>query len=891
MSRTPRTTAARRRWSRVLAVASVSLFALTAAGALLIPPAQAATNADWGSGGTTTSDSAVSVKWDNSGNSALNTVARVDGTVLPHTGGKTYADLNQSQVDWYKSTLSDLNVTVSQSVNLANQTVDVAISGVSGGTGNSTGTTLQVYQCWGTQGADGKPDPNATQPDPESCQSSGARGGERIDANVDGDLVKNGDWGELVAGGQYEIPFRAIDGTVPGGTFTDPDTGREVFYATRATKNPYFSDQTTNQLTVYPQAGGTAVRPFELQTTTEAVGLGCGVKADVPSVSRCWIVVTAVPPSGNSGLAPTAWANRVQVAVDFADIGAACPAGQSRALLAGSELLSTAMASWIPALCSQQDTALGYTVLGDAQVRRELDAGTRKTGVLSVPGAAESFTSPVALSATVIAYRIDHTNGAPLGQIKLNPRLVAKLLTESYNEAIDNVMGSQILAKAPWTAELLPQIGADPEFLALNPGAAIAGGNRSDLIASLTQSDAAAAVWDWVLADPEARAFLHGCPDAKGYVVNPFYSTRTYEECADQVKALETVAEERITATVTPDSYVYVTPAYPSDSAAFPQPGWYARDAVYKTDGKTGEKTLDQTALTVGDLHPRQTAFADVGRTVGRAVYPSNTTFCYTATDDTCLPLPGKWKSVSTPGFYGSRYAMGITDSVTAARFGMQTALLCATSDTTGKDCVGADTKSLQTAANAFVPAGSALGNGVSHGGTAAYDTGAYPLTLPVYASVAKTGLTEQDARAYAGLLEWFAHTGQTPGYASGQLPPGYAPLTTNLLALADTAVSQLKAWTVPVASTTPPSTAPLQAPVNAPAARPVASAQANSVAQSAAAASAGAVANPELVAKVGTTPTTESGFPQFALAGGLVAALVAGIASPLVGGPRRRSS
>ena len=859
-----------------------------------MPPAQAVTSANWGSGGTTTSDSAVTVKWNNSGNSALNTVPRSDSTVVPHTGGKTYADLDQNRVDWYKSSVSDLSVTVAQTTNLANQTVDIAISGVVGGAGNGTGTTLEVYQCWGARGADGKPDPNTTQPDPESCQSSGARRGELIEPAVDGALVRNGDWGEFVAGGGYDIPFRAIDGTVPGETFTDPDTGKATFYGTRATNNPYFSAQTTNQLTVYPPASGTAARPFELQTTSEATGLGCGVKADVPSTSRCWIVVTAMPGGfGYSGLAPTAWANRVQVAVDFTDIGAACPAGQSRALLAGSELLSTAMASWIPALCAQQSTALGYTVLGDAQVRRELDAGTRKTGVLSVPGTADSFTSPVALSATVIGYRIDQTDYVtPAGQIKLNPRLVAKLLTESYVEAIDNVMYSQISEKAPWVKELLPNIGGDPEFNALNPEVNIAGGNVSDLIVSLTQSDAAAVVWDWVLADPEARAFLHGCPDAKGYVVNPFYSTRTYEECADQAQALDAVTKDRITKTVTPDSFVYVTPSYPSDSAAFPQPGWYARDATYKADPATGEKVLDQTALTIGDIRPRQNAFADVGRTVGRAVYPSNTTFCYTATDDTCLPVPGKWKSSSTPGFYGNRYAMGITDSVTAARFGMQTALLCASSDTTGTSCVGADTKSLQAAANAFVPAGGALGNTLSHGGTAGYGTGAYPLTVPVYASVARTGLTEQDARTYAGLLEWFAHTGQTPGYAPGQLPPGYAPLTTNLLALADTAVSQLKAWTVPTPPSTPPSITSQQPAANAPAPRPVTPPQASAVAQNAVrTAPTGAVASPELVAKVGTTPTTESGFPQFALAGGLVAALVAGIASPLVGGPRRRKS
>jgi len=36
-------------------------------------------------------------------------------------------------------------------------------------------------------------------------------------------------------------------------------------------------------------------------------------------------------------------------------------------------------------------------------------------------------------------------------------------------------------------------------------------------------SDAATEVWKWILADPEARAWLDGTPD-NGMVVNPLYS-------------------------------------------------------------------------------------------------------------------------------------------------------------------------------------------------------------------------------------------------------------------------------------------------------------------------------------------------------------------------------
>lgn len=897
----------RRAASRLLAATSATLFATTVILATLTVPASAATDSEWGSDGLTTSDSAVTVRWDNAGNSAANTVDRSDDAVLPHTGGHTYADLAESDVSWYQQNLADLQVTVSQTEDLVNQNVAIDVTGATGGRRGGAGTTLYVYQCWGAPLHDDDGtylgvDADATDPDPETCQTAATKGvAERVSSS-DMTLIADGDWSTHSSA---EIPFLAIDGTVPtstvtGGTAEDPWTET---WTTRVSDNPYFSAQTTNQLTIYPDSSGNAAdRRFEVQTTTEAQGLGCGVKADVASTPRCWLVVVPVQSdqSGNSisGLSPTYWANRLQVELGFTDIGGACAGGQQRTLLAGSELLSQAMASWIPQLCDTESTALGYTVLGDAQVRRELDAGTRDTGVLTATSTTESYSSPLALAATVIAYQLDGDGTGPVGQIKLNARLVAKLITESYWCGIDcSGSGSdpaQAERKMPWLSDQPYTLGRDPEFQALNPGLSLLGVGieRGDLVASLTQSDAAAAVWDWILSDPEATAFLHGCPDDDGYVINPFYSTRSYEECADQAEGLDAVTEQRIADTDSPDSYVYSTPSYPSEDAAFPQPGYYARSETYRTDPSTGAQTLDQTELTLGDLHPRQNALGDVGRTVGRAVYPSNSEFCYTAVDETCLPRPGKWKSNSTSQAYGSRFVMGITDSVTAARFGLQTAVLCATSDTTGESCVGADEESLQTAAEDFVASDDVLGASVSNGGTADYDSGAYPLTLPVYGQVATAELTEDDAELYADLFEWFAYEGQNPGYDTGELPPGYAPLTGNLLALADTAIAGLRAYTEPVddtedtstTTTTPSTQATTPSTTNVPTTTQATTAPSTTTNNA-------AVADPETVAQVGTTGATETGFPQFALVGGLAAALVTGVAAPVVGGPRRRNS
>ena len=39
------------------------------------------------------------------------------------------------------------------------------------------------------------------------------------------------------------------------------------------------------------------------------------------------------------------------------------------------------------------------------------------------------------------------------------------------------------------------------------------------------RSDLAVRLWEYVLADPEAKAWLDGTPDQSGMIVNPWYST------------------------------------------------------------------------------------------------------------------------------------------------------------------------------------------------------------------------------------------------------------------------------------------------------------------------------------------------------------------------------
>ena len=69
----------------------------------------------------------------------------------------------------------------------------------------------------------------------------------------------------------------------------------------------------------------------------------------------------------------------------------------------------------------------------------------------------------------------------------------------------------------------------DPEFMKFNPEFELLqmpnSRNFCGLLAPGGNSDAAEQVWEWVLADPEAKAWLDGQPDEWGMKVNPVYAT------------------------------------------------------------------------------------------------------------------------------------------------------------------------------------------------------------------------------------------------------------------------------------------------------------------------------------------------------------------------------
>lgn len=876
-----------------LALAMTAVAGLTVAavsgGLLLAAPASADATGDWGPRGLTTTSSAVTVRWDNGGATpSVDRVPRDASQTLLHTAGKTYADVDPEVRDRFQamlgtgSALGGATLSVSQTEGAVNQAVQVTVTGMAEGMdgANSTGSALQLMQCWGAMGADGVPDPAATQPDPSTCQYGAIGDGSTVWQRriLSGDpLVAGGDWVayEKDTTLQLPAPFLSIDGR----------TSRAAGASDGEQNNPFFSAATSNELVLRPDTAGNAQALFELQTGQQSNALGCGLQPDAASVPSCWIVaVPRLPPAqavGTSSLgavAPSLWAQRMQVKIGFAPSGATCPGGASRTLGAGSEMLTSAMASWIPGACSAAKIATGFTRLGDEQVRAQL-AGSGGLGFVSAPApkSVAALYAPVALTAPVIAFTVDDAAGqSQLRDIKLDARLVAKLLTQSYLTAMDNVAGTELKKKAPWALKQPQWFTKDPEFIALNPGveAVVNNASAADLFVENLRSDAAAQLWAWLLADPDAHAFLSGCPDDAGMVINPFFSSRTYVGCEAEKTTLDALAQAKIDATTVPSIYTYATPTYPPTGALFPQPGYYQRTSTTQ-EGNNHEK-ITVPGLTWSDLHARGDNMNVIGRNTFQANYPSNTVWCLTVNEPSCLPAPGIWKSAGKQAV-GSRFVMSITDAGTAARFQLPTASLC---DDSGANCVGATLASLTKAAAAFEPTAIA---GVVGPGAADYAGGAYPLTMPVYAAVATTDLAATDANAYATLLDYVTGAGQTPGLDPGQLPPGYAPLTPQLTKQAAAVVAKLAAYRTPVSAQTPPvttSASSTQVYVPQSVLPPV------TVEQPAA-----QTAPPSSVAAApvsGTTGKTEIGFPQFGLIGGLGTALAAGLAAPVFGRKRK---
>lgn len=687
-----------------------------------------------------------------------------------------------------------MKFTVSQTKGLTDRAVTVSWTGGTPTTfaGSQFNTDfVQIMQCWGDDDGTvpGNPGPPRTQCEygasPTTDRSNWPGNGDDDTRAVvyrahPGHYGDDDTYGSTMPYGLGEVPFKAVDGTV----------------VTSGTQNnKLFNHSTTNEIDfARTEADGTGSEIFETQTANEAPQLGCGAPvthADGTVTGRsCWLVIV---PQGHldldgkpyedqtqvnagSPVSSTNWKNRIAVKLGFNPVGASCKIGAEEQDTIGSELVAEAMTSWQAKLCAS-GTVYGFTQLGDADTRARITSGADTLGFVTRPLGSDDGTTepagkvtyaPVALSGVVIGFTIERQPGSTATQeqkaldgtrftsMKLTPRLIAKLLTESYRNspwgAVKTVYsgGTATVTAAKgygWAKNNPAGLLSDPEFLALNPEYA----NQSiaenpstdtDLEVALGHTDAARQLWNYVLADKDARRFLAGVPDENGTQVNPYYATN---------------------ADLNPTGYGFTA----------------ARDDYPKADPWTtvppgsAEATVKQ-GMT--DFHPYvddmllAAQHARRGDQLWKSSWDANAN-------------PPVWKSPG-PQNVGQRFQLVVTDAASAARYGLQTASLL---NTAGKYI--APTEASLTAA-----AASATGSPAVVPVTASR-TGAYPVTMLVDAVIRPGQVKPAERRSYAALLRYALREGQHTGIDLGDLPPGYAPLDSGQRAKALAAAKTLESY------------------------------------------------------------------------------------------------
>ncbi|MCW2857946.1 MAG: hypothetical protein JWR52_3561 [Marmoricola sp.] len=449
------------------------------------------------------------------------------------------------------------------------------------------------------------------------------------------------------------------------------------------------------------------------------------------------------------------WRNRITVPLQFAVSSNVCSVVSKEKPLAiyGSTLLNELTAQWEPKFCTDEK------LFPFVHVQTAEDSARTLLNVGNVEGAFGSLMpdggfgkpvvqAPIAVTGFAISYVIDDANGRPYARLRLDPRLLAKLLSQSYPA---NSIGK---GSDPAIAANPVNITEDPEFQALNPGLPhyTAVEAASTLLTLSSDADMVYALTSYLNDDPDARAFLDGKADPWGMVVNPAYKHVQLP--------------------------VYSWPLQDNNLATSAYISGGNNPCYTHSPGPYLSLVANPTGFVSTIVLNMQYAISNVGIA------------CPNGDPNDVSTLKLSTQGRQQPGF---RFVLGIVPLSSIARYNLTAASLrsgpspttAGTAASRAADTVSAgtyvapDNAGLRAAAALFTADKADKTWKVDYDAlqTAAART-AYPGTLPVYADIPTRGLTAADASKFASFLTYAAGTGQTPGLLNGQLPPGYLPLT-----------------------------------------------------------------------------------------------------------------
>jgi hypothetical protein len=728
--------------------------------------------------------------------------------------------------EWGDAPFPDLTVTVAQTKNLIAQGVQVSWTGGKKSTPPSAETGgenfLQIMQCWGDMPKDkDKPDAPA-EPDRTTCQYGGSnlpgarresgRGISNVIAEEDEPYTASLTDAEAPYTDAFtSIPFRGVSGkaedvieNVRNGKLIHNVAGEVV--TTDVPTNKFFSRDTTNEVVWAGSASdGTGSTKIELQTVVQSEGLGCGTPIEGTdgevTGSSCWLVIVPRGKSDQgesaivqSGLLWDNWKHKLAVKLDFRPAGVRCAIGASERLVSGSELAADAVGSWQPSLCAADGGSV-YTLLtgteGDAAASAN-GTGTAPLALTSnalVSDEADTLAyAPIAVTGLAVAFAVDREPSAaadnaeqdrsrlPFTSLNLNPRLVAKLLTNSY---LDSLPYGADRKHVGYVSQADPgqnarNIAFDPEFLAINPeweNQSLVSPSLGDLLLPQGRSDGATALWNYVTADPAAASFLSGTPDEYGMIVNPYSRT-------------DAAGNKTGTALALPrDNFPKADPieqAAQNGAAPINLVTWRPYTNNYESGGNL---VLNGNGQVLGGWNPNVT--------------------------------PQRYDK-PVRSLSGVQRVLGLTDTAAAAKYQVYTAALLnpageyvtPTTDSLSAGAAAMTASATQSQVYGFDPRST----------TAKGAKQAYPLTLPVYAAASPT-MADADVRAdYAAFIRYAVTDGQKVGTEPGQLPAGYAPIPAGWKSQALAAATVIESPPAPVAAPAPAAPAAFVPPKPAPA-------------------------------------------------------------------------
>jgi len=476
----------------------------------------------------------------------------------------------------------------------------------------------------------------------------------------------------------------------------------------------------------------------------------------------------ALAVSGELWWAASNWRNRFVVPLHFAPPQNICSvASKNNRFLQiyGSELMDQAMLQWQPHFClSRKLFSMTYVRIPEPEAAGQLAVGTIEAALVSnqpsTGFARPVIHAPLAETGFAVSFVIDNAHGLPVAHLRLDARLLAKLMTESYPGFIDIAHNDKEILHAcpgvpvPGSNQCTNplNITLDPEFQALNPrlpkgvGASAA---ASALLSLSSDTDVTWALTSYINANPAARAWLNGKPDPWGMTVNKKYK-----------KIALPVSIWPLLSTYEPQGWISGGQGPGPCYAVNPSP------------------VLPLIASPVPDLVD-----------LAADVQFNNSQSQLVCVGNPDVPLDYHLGPLG-PQVVGFRFMIGITTIADAHRYHLGTASLLTHikagtprkfTSPRGMTFVGPTDAGLRAAAALLAPDTT---NRVwtfpysLYKSNSAKAAPAYPGSMLVYADIATKGLKSAAAANYAALLRFAVGKGQRPGGGVGQLPAGYLPLT-----------------------------------------------------------------------------------------------------------------